>query len=342
MSSLPNSPKRQSGIELARIVSMALVLMSHVGFYSVGMPKINDFEAQPLSASTVIVYESFTYVCVNVFILISGWFGIHFRGGRLLSLIFQVLFISALTRAILVATGYATIPIRLELVEFLTMHCYWFVPAYILLYVLSPVLNAFVENRSRIEVRRFLLLFYVLQSVYGWLLKDDCFHYGYSTLSFIGLYLLARYIHLYKPYWSKMRKRKDFALYVLFSMMTAVFSILQIYSRHGDGWWTFMYLSPLVVLASVFLFLFFAKIKLQNNKINILASSVFAVYLVNCEPSSFNAFTSCIAKWNQANGMLLFAAKTALLLVFVFCVSLILDRVRLLLWNFISVKSKNV
>lgn len=70
---------RQSGIELARILSMLLVVLSHASVYSVGMPKIADFEAYPLSSSLVCVYEAFTYVCVNVFVLFSGWFGIHFK-----------------------------------------------------------------------------------------------------------------------------------------------------------------------------------------------------------------------------------------------------------------------
>lgn len=321
---------------------MALVLMSHVCFYSVGMPKFEDFMVHPLGAPLTIIYESFTYICVNVFVLISGWFGNYFKFSRIVNLIFQVLFISIFTRTLLVATCYATIPNRLELVDFLSMHCYWLVLSHILLYALSPVLNAFVENRCRIEVKRFLLSFFVVQTVYGWLLKDSAFHYGYSTLSFVGLYLLVRYIHLYKPEWSKLSKKYDLALYVLLSLMTAAFSTLQILSRHGDGWLPFMYLSSLVVSASVFLFLFFAKMKLQNKKINLLASSVFAVYLVNCEPSSYNAFTSCIAKWNLTNDVLPFMLITSLLLVLVFGVSWLLDRVRLSLWNFISVKSKNV
>lgn len=55
----PHSSKRQSGIELARVVSMALVLISHAGFYSVGMPKFDDFMAHPLGAPLTIIYESF-------------------------------------------------------------------------------------------------------------------------------------------------------------------------------------------------------------------------------------------------------------------------------------------
>ena len=51
-----------------RIVSMALVLMSHAGFYSVGMPEFDDFMAHPLGAPLKIIYESF----FNIFVADSG------------------------------------------------------------------------------------------------------------------------------------------------------------------------------------------------------------------------------------------------------------------------------
>ena len=43
---------------------MALVLMSHAGFYSVGMPKFDDFMAHPLGAPLKIIYESFFHIFV--------------------------------------------------------------------------------------------------------------------------------------------------------------------------------------------------------------------------------------------------------------------------------------
>lgn len=47
---------------------MALVLISHAGFYSVGMPKFDDFMAHPLGAPLTIIYESF----FNIFVAGSG------------------------------------------------------------------------------------------------------------------------------------------------------------------------------------------------------------------------------------------------------------------------------
>lgn len=47
---------------------MALALMSYAGFYSVGMPKFDDFMAHPL----VLPLRSFTNHFFNIFVAGSG------------------------------------------------------------------------------------------------------------------------------------------------------------------------------------------------------------------------------------------------------------------------------
>lgn len=71
---------------------------------------------------------------------------------------------------------------------------YWFVKAYMLLYILAPVINSFIENSSTNHIRNVLLLFFVFQTIFGFISDGAVFfENGYSTISFIGLYLLARY-----------------------------------------------------------------------------------------------------------------------------------------------------
>lgn len=324
---------RESGIELARILSMLLVVLSHAGVYSVGMPKIADFEANPVSSSLLCVYEAFTYVCVNIFVLISGWFGILFKMKRLLSLVFQVLFICFSTWLILFLMGIAHRPDHWGVVQMVTLNSYWFVPAYLILYLLSPLLNSFVESSGRGEVKKFLILFFIMQTVWGMFLKREWFNYGYSPLSFIGLYVLAQYIHRYKPKAFCKSRCFDVALYILLSLSTALLSILQIVCHHGDGWLPFMYLSPLVIFASVFFFLVFIKTKIRSRVINWVASSVFAVYLVNCEPDSYAFFTSTIGEWSNELSLTNFLLYSCGLVALTFVSGILIDRIRLFLWH---------
>ena len=77
----------------------------------------------------------------------------------------------------------------------------WFIKAYILLYILAPVLNAFIEKVSQKDFRNALIAFFTFEFIYGWIFSGSTQHIqrGYSTISFIGLYLLSRYVRLYQP-----------------------------------------------------------------------------------------------------------------------------------------------
>lgn len=76
----------------------------------------------------------------------------------------------------------------------------WFIKAYLLLYIISPVLNAFVENVSRRTLRNVLVAYWGLLVLLGWVFEaTDYINNGYSIVSFVGLYLLARYMRVWNP-----------------------------------------------------------------------------------------------------------------------------------------------
>jgi surface polysaccharide O-acyltransferase-like enzyme len=96
----------------------------------------------------------------------------------------------------------------------------WFIKAYIGLLILSPILNTFIENTTEKQLRWTIIYFYIFQTLYGWFPGGaQFFEYGYSTMSFIGLYLLARYLRLYKQEvlsWNKWIDLLCYFLIVLF------------------------------------------------------------------------------------------------------------------------------
>ena len=86
--------ERESNVELLRIVSMILVLVSHASYTSLGSPTQVEVSFSFESAFLRGLSESLSEVCVNAFILVSGWYGIKVRAIRFVELIFQVLFVS--------------------------------------------------------------------------------------------------------------------------------------------------------------------------------------------------------------------------------------------------------
>jgi surface polysaccharide O-acyltransferase-like enzyme len=75
--SIPDPKVRQSNFELLRIIAMFMVLILHADFQALGAPDKAELIKFPLAATIKVIFEMACIVAVNVFVLISGWFGIR-------------------------------------------------------------------------------------------------------------------------------------------------------------------------------------------------------------------------------------------------------------------------
>ena len=82
--------KRESNIELLRIVAMLLVLFLHANYFSLGKVESIDIQSDLFGSFVKSFTEALCIICVNVFVLISGWFGIRPTLKGAMSLLFQV------------------------------------------------------------------------------------------------------------------------------------------------------------------------------------------------------------------------------------------------------------
>ena len=198
------SKQRESNFELLRIISMFMVLALHADFFAIGAPDVEAFHDTPLSASTRLLIEMMSIVSVNVFVMISGWFGIKPSLKGFANFLFQCLFFLVGIYAVGLLSGYVPLSAK-GVASCLTISSgyNWFIRAYLGLYVLSPILNAFLEHCSKRQLEYVLIAFYTFQTFYGFIGNVDFFCSGYSTFSFIGLYLLSRYLRLYGTALSK-------------------------------------------------------------------------------------------------------------------------------------------
>jgi len=185
---------RQSNFELLRLFAMLLVLVVHADFWTLGRPTIASISQVPLQSFTKVAIESIAVVCVNCFILISGWFGIRatWKGGC--GFIFQCLYFIIGFYIIALSQGWSSFSLNKIWECLLLTPNSWFIHSYIGLYILSPVLNAFLEKASKKSIESVLIIFFLYQSTFGWLNGAQYFMGGYSAISFCGLYLLAGYV----------------------------------------------------------------------------------------------------------------------------------------------------
>lgn len=192
---------RQSNMELLRIIAMFLVLLVHADFFSLGAPSASDCIEDPIDSCLKVFFEAISIACVDIFVCLSGWFGIRPTIKGISNFVFQCLFWLIGLYVVTLILGTSSISIQGLMGCFALTKLNWFIKAYILLYILAPVLNAFVEKASQKDFRNVLIAFFSFEFIYGWIFSGSTQHIqsGYSTISFIGLYLLARYVRLYQP-----------------------------------------------------------------------------------------------------------------------------------------------
>ena len=330
--------RRSSNFELLRIVSMFLVLVVHADYLALGAPSVHDISTSFGTSFIRAFIEAMSCVCVNVFILISGWFCVQFKVIRLVELLFQVFFINAVIYALIKSLGYVdslSIGDWIRLI-FLRSSAYWFVKAYIILYVFTPVLNSFVNNSSRKQLMVFLVGFYLLQSIYGFYAGIGWYAEGYSPLSFMGLYVLARYMRLYPCLWMKFNKYMDIAVYLLVSALTTLSTLIITLLFENGSTLMYHYSSPLIILASIYFFLFFTKCSFKSYLINWVSLSVFAVYIVHCSDFIFQPYyLHVIRVLYGAYPFFLFLFFTIALIMVFFSLAILVDKVRIRVWKWL-------
>ena len=325
---------RDSNMELLRIAAMLLVLIYHTNFLSFGAPSVIETRTIPLTVFLRDVLNACSVICVNLFVFISGWYGIKPKIKRFAEFLFQVFFIIAVTLvAYSVFSNHSFDRHDLQAIFLMTDEM-WFVKAYLILYLFAPALNAFIEKASQKQLLITLIIFYAFLTIYGWgVVVVKWVNDGYSPVCFFGLYLLAGYIRRYKNKFTSLPAIYDLIIFLGLAVFNATIAFLTISKGFNAYMWLDSYASPLVILETVYLALFFSKLSFRSNFINWVASSCFAVYLVHCSRNILGVYCSTITTLHEQNEPVIFLLYVTLFVVLVFLGSIVLDKIRIAAWK---------
>ena len=311
--------------------------MLHINFETFGVPAKNVMEGAPVSESLRVLLEAIFIGATNVFVIISGYFGIHFRVKSLLNLLFQCAFFFFGIWILMMSLG--KVPFSLDNIArclMLSHETAWFVKCYLGLYILAPVLNRFIASCNKNEFITVLISFYVLQSIYGWMANaTNYFSSGYSAYSFIGLYLLGRYVSIHKPSFALQKNTFNILIFTLLTIGIAAMIFVGIYCGNpGLVGRSLAYSNPLVIAQAIFALLIFLNFHLSSSVINWIAASCFAVFLGHFMIFKYiqNAAVRISVEYS---GLLMIGLLAALVIIF-FSLCIIVDKIRLLAWNNLS------
>lgn len=332
ISSITSGP-RLSNIELLRILAMLLVLVVHADFWALGEPLASDFFTSSCNAVFRTMIQSSSIVCVNVFILISGWFGIRFSLKGLSSFIFQcAYFIIGIYIATLLA-GETAFSINGIAQCLCLTKAYWFIKAYLGLYILSPVLNTYVGNSSERLQKTVLISFFIFQTAYGWSNAAVFIKSGYSTFSFIGLYILANYVRYHHIDFIARYGGPIFIMTVIINTCLYIFVTLN--HLHLS---IYSYANPFVIIGALGLLGLFLRINIKSNRlINWIATSAFAVYLLHTNTNLFvPTFKPIILSLYESYSGISCIGMILGFLLLTFLIAVLLDQPRKCLWTLLS------
>lgn len=208
------SKKRMANMELLRILAMMMVVMLHYLSKGGVLPDMKGHLT--MNGYLAWILETLSIVAVNVYMLISGFFltESRFKCSRLLQLWCQILFYSILVPVVLLAAGILK-PQELSIYKLLQyvlpvqMGQYWFATAYVILYLMTPILRTAVKNMKRSQLKMTIILllvfFSISKSILPVRLETDAL--GYDAVWFFCVYLCAAYMRLYGLNWFQSSRR---------------------------------------------------------------------------------------------------------------------------------------
>lgn len=339
ISSITRGP-RQSNFELLRIIAMFMVLMVHADFFTLGQPKMNVLYADFWPSLTRVLLEDMAICCVNVFVLISGWFGIKATMKGFCNFLFQCVFICTAVYAVALAGGWAQWSVEGVLYCLQLTDGEWFVKSYIALYILAPVLNAYIKSVDTRRLGLTVAAFYAFQTVIGWPKLVYFTFNGYSAFCFIGLYLMAQWLRQLDAKWF----RHGGWIYLGALVLNLVF-----YYITRTGWpadddlndMAIAYISPFAIACSAGLLVWASTWRWTgiNRFINYVAGSAFAVYLFHYDYINLNGWFRPTVRQIYEN----FSGPLCVLVIFaflvaVFAMAVIVDQPRKWLWRKVAAK----
>lgn len=267
---------RNSNIETFRILSMILVLILHFNAYFLGdMPDI--FNINNINSNTIgqVLIEALSSVCVNCFLIISGYFGIKFKYKTFWDMYIMLVMIYVPLYFIECAF-YDNFTFKELLRNILALsRKNYYVQCYLMLCFLSPILNSFINKYGK-KILKYVLTFWVIEFYFDCLRVGNQylgFENGYSLIHFVLMYMLGRCTFLYKDAILSINKYFYILGYICCAFAVSLFYIIGIK-------WSYDYSNPLIIIESFCLFFPFLYKSFNNQFVNWIASSTFAVYII--------------------------------------------------------------
>ena len=321
---------RHLNFELLRILSMFLIVLGHVNVHYL---KGSDISGSITSSCLSYLYP-FIIFHVNIFVIITGFFGVKHVDRSFLKVITTLFFYSTTIGLMLRLSGYDADFASMLLP--LTHGGWWFIQIYLCMIVFAPLIEQYA-NSDRSGFLRFLLSLLAIDVYLSFIWHIDTMHnHGYDILHFLDIYSIGVFLRHHTPTIRRLSHVKLKCLLVL-----AMGGVIQ-YKLMGLGLSIniFDYNNPYAIIASVCIFCFFSTLSIPEifrKIITFFSSSVLAVYIITEQSNVRSLLTGMFGRIipqtaYSVRGIFLVFLICAL--VFVLCC--LMDKARIYFFNLVS------
>ncbi len=178
---------------------------------------------------------------------------------------------------------------------------WYFLTNYIIILLLSPFINYVLNALDKKQFKLLLAILFVFLSILPTLSSMDALdgifsthkvvpiEHGKSLISFLFMYIIGAYLKLFVKDDEKIHF-KYLIYFIVFSLIDfSIYSLCDIFKQFGDD--TIynssvfgQFSNPFVILASVFIFLFFRGFQFKSKIINYIAGTTIGIYAIHEHP----------------------------------------------------------
>lgn len=296
----PIEKTRDSGVELLRIILMFQVIFLHICDYG-GFSAIN-LELGGVHEFIYWVHQIFSRCPVYIFILISGYFSVTSKSTmksiwpKAKNIYLSAIFYSLGVTFFLLILGTADIGKKDIVKSFLpfTSRTWYFISVYLIVLVLSPVVNLALTRLSKKDYRILLAVLFFMFSIWQVVATIEPVNKiisvnsviettrGRGLYGFLFMYIIGGYIRLHvkqeeKPAWK----------YLAASFGFVFLDVILVYALKGipilENYASVVTLNnaPFAIMQAVCLLLFFKTVHFKSKFINKLSSHNLGVYMLH-------------------------------------------------------------
>lgn len=308
--------ERSSNIELLRIIAMIMIVLYHC--------LTECITANPNNRILLSAYY-LSHWGVPVFLLISGYFSVKLSFKKVFNFWMYCAIWMLISYLLSCTMGYHVIEVGTLIKCMLPFSNtnLWFVPFYFWLMLLSPMLNAGVKNLNTKELGIYTIVLLSATLYFSLVWKSPIVDAGHSIVYFITLYMTGAFLKRINGFYRLNFRRLAMGVFTMLLIVTMLTLIIPLsYQKLLKGL-VFFYVSPILLLCAVIIFMLFLQINIKSRFVNNIAGSSFAIYLFHENGWSHAFFYGIVGKIiNDFSGL----EQFGLLLLFILglCIAIIM------------------